>query len=204
VAAGLDGAFASFSAAPARAGCGAQRPAAWRRRPTPLPDWMPYNTAKTAGALSPRLRKGHPYPEELMPTPHSWLLALPVLALAGVLWAAPAAEDHPVVALVKSKVKDPAKPFALLVTIKVKAGKQKELETTFAPCIAATKKEPGCLAYELNHDPDEPTSYLMFEKFKNVAALEAHLKAEHTTRLLKALEGLIDGEIKGKVYVVPE
>jgi quinol monooxygenase YgiN len=164
-----------------------------------------YNTAQTADALSPRLRQGHhPYPEEPMQTLYSCLLALTVLALAGVLSAAPAADDHPVVTLVKSKVKDPAKPFALLVTIKAKAGKEKELEATFAPCIAATKKEPGCLAYELNRDPDEPTTYLMFEKFKNVAALEAHLKAEHTIRLLKALEGLTDGEIKGKVYAVPE
>ena len=139
-----------------------------------------------------------------MQTPRSWLLALPVLALAGLSSAAPGAEDHPVVALVKSKVKDPAKPFALLVTIKAKAGKEKELEAAFAPCIAATKKESGCLAYELNRDPDDPTAYVMFEKFKNVAALEAHLKQEHTTKLLKALESLTDGELKAKVYTVPE
>jgi quinol monooxygenase YgiN len=139
-----------------------------------------------------------------MLTPRSWLLALPVLAFAGVSSSAPGTEDHPVVALVKSKVKDPAKPFALFVTIKAKSGKEKDLEAAFAPCIAATKKEAGCLAYELNQDPDDPTTYVMFEKFKNVAALEAHLKSEHTTKLLKALEPLTDGEIKGKVYVVPE
>jgi quinol monooxygenase YgiN len=139
-----------------------------------------------------------------MLTPRSWLLALPVLALAGMFSASPGADDHPVVALVKSKVKDTAKPFALLVTIKAKAGKEKDLEAAFAPCLAATKKEPGCLAYELNRDPDEPTTYVMFEKFKNVAALEAHLKLEHTTKLLKGLTPLTDGEIKAKVYVVPE
>jgi len=65
---------------------------------------MPYNTAKTAGALSPRPRKGHPYPEEPMWTPRCWPLAVPILALAGALAAAPASEDHPVVALAKSKV----------------------------------------------------------------------------------------------------
>jgi quinol monooxygenase YgiN len=139
-----------------------------------------------------------------MLTPCFWLLALPVLALAGMSSAAPGAEDHPAVALVKSKVKDPAKPFALFVTIKAKAEKEKDLEAAFAPCIAATKKEAGCLAYELNRDPDDPTTYVMFEKFKNVAALEAHLKLEHTTKLFKALEPLTDGEIKAKVYLVPE
>ena len=139
-----------------------------------------------------------------MLTRRSSPFVLCLLALAGVFSVARGADDHPAVALVKSKVKDPAKPFALFVTIKAKAGKERELEAAFAPCIAATKKEAGCLAYELNRDPDEPTTYVMFEKFKNVAALEAHLKQDHTTKLLKALEPLTDGELKAKVYTVPE
>jgi quinol monooxygenase YgiN len=139
-----------------------------------------------------------------MPAPRSWLLVLSALVLAGVFSTAVGADDHPVVALVKSKVKDPTKPFALLVPIKAKAGKGKELEAAFAPCIAATKKEAGCLAYELNRDADDPTAYVMFEKFKSVAALEEHLKQEHTMKLFKAMESLTDGEIKAKVYVVPE
>jgi quinol monooxygenase YgiN len=143
------------------------------------------------------------HPEKPMPTCRSLPLAWTVLALAGACSTAPAADDHPVVALVKSKVKDPARPFALLVTIKAKAGKEKDVEDAFAPCIAATKKEAGCLAYELNRDPDEPTTYLMYEKFKSVSALDEHLKQDHTQKLLKALEALTDGEIKAKVYAVP-
>jgi quinol monooxygenase YgiN len=133
------------------------------------------------------------------------LLALPALGLAmALLPAARAADEHPVVALVRSKVKDPAKPFALLVTIKAKAGKGKELEAAFAPCVAATKKEPGCLAYELNRDPDDPLAYLMYEKFKGVAALEDHLKRAHTVKLLKALESLTEGGPRAKVYACPD
>ncbi|MBY0514715.1 MAG: hypothetical protein K2P78_12470 [Gemmataceae bacterium] len=74
------------------------------------------------------------------------LLALPFLFAAATLPQSRAADDHPAVALVKSKVKDPTKPFGLLVTVKVKAGKEKELEAAFAPCIAATKKERGASA----------------------------------------------------------
>ena len=39
---------------------------------------------------------------------------------------------------------------------------------------------------------------------KLVAALEAHLKQDHTKKLLDALGPLTDGEIKAKVYVVPD
>jgi quinol monooxygenase YgiN len=138
-----------------------------------------------------------------MPTFRSWLLALAALVLAGTFSTALGADDHPVVALVKSKVKDPSKPFALLVTIKAKAGKEKDVEAVFAPCIAATKKEAGCLAYELNRDPDDPTTYVMYEKFKSVSALDDHLKQDHTKKLLKGLEALTAEEIKAKVYTVP-
>src|SRR5438270_13438615 len=106
------------------------------------------------------------------------LLVLPVLILGVTLSAGPAraADENPIVALVKSKVKDPAKPFAMTVTFKVKAGKEKDFEKAFAPCLTATRKEPGCVAYELNRDPDDPSTYIMYEKFKSVAALEAHIK----------------------------
>jgi quinol monooxygenase YgiN len=138
-----------------------------------------------------------------MLTCRSCLLALTALAVAGAFSTAPGADDHPVIALVKSKVKDPSRPFALLVTIKAKPGKEKDVEALFAPCIAATKKEPGCLAYELNRDPDDPTTYVMYEKFKSVAALDDHLKQEHTKKLLMGLEALTAEEIKAKVYTVP-
>lgn len=137
-------------------------------------------------------------------TASRWLLALTVLALPLTLASARAEDDHPVVAMVKTKVKDHAKPFALLVTIKAKAGKEKELEAAFAPCITATKKEPGCLAYELNKDTDDATVYIMYEKFKSVAALNDHLKKDHTQKLLKSIGAITDGEIKAKVYAVPE
>ena len=133
-----------------------------------------------------------------------WLNILFVLVLVSMPAVAQGAEEHPVITLVKSKVKDPAKPFALFVTIKAKMGKEKDLEEAFAPCLTATKKEAGCVAYELNRDPDEPTTYIMFEKFKNLAALEEHLKQDHTKKLLKEIESLTDGEIKAKVYLVPK
>src|SRR5437762_1112704 len=97
------------------------------------------------------------------------LFALPALVVAVLLAdETRAADDNPIVTLVKAKVKDPAKPFAMTVTFKVKAGKEKEFEAAFAPCLTATRKEPGCVAYELNRDPDDPTTYVMYEKFRSV------------------------------------
>ena len=72
------------------------------------------------------------------------LLAVPLAVLLVVPSAKAADEENPVIKLIKSKVKDPSKPFAILVTFKVKAGNEQKFEEAFVPCLAATRKEPGC------------------------------------------------------------
>jgi quinol monooxygenase YgiN len=132
------------------------------------------------------------------------VLAVPLAALVAGSQANAADEENPVIKLVKSKVKDPTKPFALLVTLKVKAGNEKKFEEAFAPALTATRKEPGCVAYYLNRDPDEPNTYVMYEQFKGVAGLDAHLKEKHTQKLLETVLPMCEAEPKIKVLSVPE
>jgi quinol monooxygenase YgiN len=130
--------------------------------------------------------------------------AVPALLLLVGLSEARAQEEHPAVKLIKSKVKDPKKPFAITVEFKVKAGKEKEFEAAFAPALKATRQEPGCVAYFLNRDTEHPDVYVMYEQFKSVDAVAEHLKAKHTQTLLATVGPLTDGEPKIKVLTVPE
>ena len=134
---------------------------------------------------------------------HAIPLVLATLILGATCRDTRAADDHPVVALVKSKVKDPSKPFALLVTFEVAPDKEKDFLAACAPCIAATHKEPGCIAYELNHDTDHAEIYVMFEKFKSIDALNAHIKMKHTDTLLKSIGTMLKSPPKIKVYSAP-
>jgi quinol monooxygenase YgiN len=133
------------------------------------------------------------------------LLAVPLAALVSAAPHTAAADEEPaVIKLVKSKVKDPTKPFALVVTFKVKAGNEKKFEAAFVPCLAATRKEAGCVAYYLNHDTEDPATYVMYEQFKGVEALAAHMKEKHTQTLLATVVPMCEGELKVKVMVVAE
>jgi quinol monooxygenase YgiN len=132
------------------------------------------------------------------------VLAVPLAAIVAGSQTRAADEENPVIKLVKSKVKDPTKPFALLVAFKVKAGNEKKFEEAFAPALTATRKEPGCVAYHLNRDPDEPNTYVMYEQFKGVAGLDAHLKEKYTQTLLATVIPMCEGEPKIKVFSVPE
>jgi quinol monooxygenase YgiN len=131
------------------------------------------------------------------------LLAIPLTALLVIPQANAADEENPVVKLIKSKVKDEKKPFAILVTFKVKEGNEKKFEEAFAPALEATRKEPGCIAYFLNRDPDATSNYIMYESFKGIPGLEAHLKEKHTQTLLATVIPLCEGAPQIKVLNVP-
>ena len=117
------------------------------------------------------------------------------LALAAALaLATPAtADDNPIVAAVRSKLKDPAKPFAMLVAVKLKDGTGDKFAAAFKEAAAATRKEPGNLAYQLNRDADHPDSYVLYERWKSLDDLKTHLDADHTKKLLGVLGESADG-----------
>jgi len=113
-----------------------------------------------------------------------------------------AEDENPIVTFVKSKVSQKDKPFGMTVTFKVKEGSEKAFEEAFKPCVAGTRKEPGCLAYFFSRDVDEPQTFVAFERFKSIAALEQHAKSQHVADLIKKIEPLLDGEPSAKVYQV--
>lgn len=124
------------------------------------------------------------------------------IVVFGVLSEVRAQDENPIVTLVKSKVKDHDKPFGMTVKFKVKAGNEKAFEEAFKPCVAGTRKEPGCLAYFLNRDVEDPGTFVVFERFKKISALEDHARTPHVTELLKKINPLLDDDPAVKVYVV--
>jgi len=137
------------------------------------------------------------------PRPRKWLpgtVALVALALSGSSVGAEE-ELHPIAAQVKASLKDPAKPFAMAVILQVKDGMQEKFETAFAKALKATRKEKGNLTYDLNQDAKDSTRYVVYERWKNLAALDEHLKAPYLTTLLADLKEILAGSPDVKVML---
>jgi len=49
---------------------------------------------------------------------------------------------------------------------------------------AASLDEPGCLGYEVLRDADDPTHFVLVERYADRAALDAHLGSVHYHRLV--------------------
>jgi quinol monooxygenase YgiN len=137
---------------------------------------------------------------------HPRFAASRLLAGAAALLALPLAlsaadETNPLVAKIKADLKDPTKPFTLIVQLEAKDGMQAKLEAAFAKAVKETRKEKGCLAYNLNRDAKESTRFLVYERWKSLADLEAHLKSPHITALLGELKELLTAPPEGKVLL---
>lgn len=110
-------------------------------------------------------------------------------------------EENPVIASVKSRLKNPDKPFTLIVRVQVKEGADKQFEAAFAKAIPASRKEKGNLAYDLNRDTENPSRYLVYERWKNLAALEDHFKTAHLKALLAELPKVTDGAPESQILL---
>ena len=63
--------------------------------------------------------------------------------------------------------------------IYIKPEKVNEFTKMFQGMIDSTLKEPGCTGYQLYQNPYEKTSFLVYENYKNQAAIDAHFAAPY-------------------------
>ena len=54
--------------------------------------------------------------------------------------------------------------------------------------IAATKKEPLCIAYDLYRDEKDLGHFIFIEEWPDHTALDAHCASEHFTRLVPLID----------------
>lgn len=72
----------------------------------------------------------------------------------------------------------------VLATAVALDGKESELEELLRGLVEPSRKDPGCLSYDLHRDIDSPGTFVFYETWTSRALLDAHLKTPH---LLDAL-----------------
>ena len=63
--------------------------------------------------------------------------------------------------------------------IRAKAGKEQEMKKALLGLIEPTRKEAGCLWYELYQNKEDAADLTFIEDWKSDDALEAHLQTPH-------------------------
>ncbi len=86
-----------------------------------------------------------------------------------------------------------AKTITVVATFQAKPGKAEELKRALISLVAPTRKEAGCLNYDLHQSPDDPGKFLFHENWTTKAALDAHLQMPHIQVLLPRMDELAVG-----------
>ena len=92
------------------------------------------------------------------------------------------------------------KTITVVATFQARAGKESELRAALMGLLAPTRKEIGCVNYDLHQSPEEPARFLFYENWTNKAALDAHLQSEHIKALLPRVDDLCTAFPEIKVW----
>ena len=79
----------------------------------------------------------------------------------------------------------------LAVTWMAKVGRESEVITVFDKLSAESRKEPGCLMYQVHKHKTDPRRFFIYEQYKDEAALQTHRESAHFQEYaVKALNGI--------------
>ncbi len=82
-------------------------------------------------------------------------------------------------------------PVTVVALMRAQPGKEHELRQALSSLVAPTRKEAGCLNYDLHQSPEDPTRFMFHENWTSKADLDRHLGSAHVTAVLSKLGGLV-------------
>ena len=82
----------------------------------------------------------------------------------------------------------------------VKPGKTAEFKAIAARLIAVTRKEKGCLSYELCQDVRNEQVFCFMEEWHDGDALAAHMQSKHFNSIVPLLNEIREGDTEICIY----
>jgi quinol monooxygenase YgiN len=65
--------------------------------------------------------------------------------------------------------------------------------------IPPTRRESGCIEYNLHQDNQDPSIFLFYETWESAAYIENHISTNHYNEYVKALDGMLEEKIVNKM-----
>ena len=88
----------------------------------------------------------------------------------------------------------------LAVTWMAKMGREGEVAAIFEKLSAESRKEAGCLMYQVHKHKTEPRRFFIYEQYKDDAGLEAHRAAPHFLQYARKDLPKIADRVEGHLF----
>jgi len=83
--------------------------------------------------------------------------------------------------------------IVITAILKAAEGKGDELEQEFKNLVPKVLQDPGTIAYAVHRAMDDPSKFLVYEKYESVEALRAHGSTPHFREFSRATASMVDG-----------
>ncbi len=84
----------------------------------------------------------------------------------------------------------------IAVLAKAKPGKEADLRRELLAMIEPSRKDAGCINYDLHESPSDPAAFFLHENWASQALLDQHLKTPHVQALFAKVPALVAEEPK--------
>lgn len=79
----------------------------------------------------------------------------------------------------------------VIARISSKADVAAELRQILTDLVTPSRREPGCLSYELFQDEENPLDFITMEQWTDSSAVEAHLATAHVGEAIAKASSLL-------------
>src|SRR5580692_8197564 len=69
--------------------------------------------------------------------------------------------------------------FVVIARYQVRPGEEDRVEAALGQLVEPTRAEPGNLDYQVFRDPKDPSLFVLFERYADEAAFDAHRATPH-------------------------
>ena len=83
--------------------------------------------------------------------------------------------------------------LTVIAYITAKAGHEDQVREALLDLVAQTRKETGCVNYDLHQSPKDPCEFAIYENWTSASDLELHAKSAHLQSFAKIAGDLLNG-----------
>jgi len=88
----------------------------------------------------------------------------------------------------------------VIARVKARADKVDELRSVLSSLAELTRKESGCISYNLLQNNEDPTDFALAEEWESKQALESHIAAKHFRDAQAKLAGIVTAKADIRLY----
>ncbi len=91
--------------------------------------------------------------------------------------------------------------LTIVANIHAKAEAIDAVKAELEKLIPITRKESGCLQYDLHQDNENPAHFMFYENWQSRALWQTHMNAPHLAAYMEATEGMVEEFILNEMTI---